>query len=53
MLEALNQMAGGGEGGTAGSAGIEFLSPGGRICLAKPGRRKDVGRQKHAENGEY
>lgn len=53
MLEPLNQTAGGDAGGTAGRAGIEFHSPGGRICLAKRGRRKDLGRQKHAENGEY
>ena len=53
LLEALKQAVGEGEGGTAGNTGTEFCSPGGRLCPAKLGRRKDVGRQKHAENGEY
>lgn len=52
MLEALHHTAGGGKGGTTGRTGIEFCFPGGWICLAKLGKRKDVGRQKYAENGE-
>lgn len=48
----LRKKAGWGGARTAGSTGIEFCSPGERICLLKLGR-KDMGRQKHAENEEY
>lgn len=41
-----------GEGGTSGNARIEFCSPGERICLARIGRRKEVGKQNNAENVE-
>lgn len=41
----LRKQDGWGGGRTAGSAGIEFPSPGERICLLKLGR-KDMGRQK-------
>lgn len=53
FLEALNQTAGEDETGTVGSAGIEFSSPGGKMCLPKLGRRKDHTHKQHTENGEH